>query len=240
MTQRAKSGGKKGFYEVEAPMTAVKISLYGNSEEELDGRVVTLDLTKSLRGKSIELRMKVKNEEGKLRALPISANLAGIYIRRAMRRGIDYVEDSFESFCKDAVVIVKPFLITRKKVSRRVRKVLRENAQKYLKAYMKIRSLKELFSDLMANKIQKGMAIKLKKNYPLALCEIRFFEFKREKTAEEIAKEKEEEREETKEEVLEEVVVEEKEGLESDGKIKEDNNLESESEEIVREKDKDE
>ena len=182
---KSKKSGKKDFYAIEAPITSIKISLYGSSAEEFEGRVVKLDLTKSLRGKSLELKMKIKNEKGKLVAMPIGINLIGSYIRRSMRRGIDYVEDSFDSECKDANIKVKPFLITRKKVSRKVRKILREEAKKYIEYYTKTREIKELFSDIMTNKLQKGMAAKLKKIYPLAMCEIRVFEFISDKKIEE-------------------------------------------------------
>ncbi len=176
MVGTKKKSAKKGFYEVEAPMTAVKISLYGSSAEEFDGKVAKLDLTKSLRGRSVELRMRVKNDNGILRGIPISANLVGSYIRRAMRRGSDYVEDSFLAECADAVITIKPFLITRMKVSRAIQKALRDAARKYIIEHVKIRSVKELFSDVIANKLQKGMSLKLKKIYPLAFCEIRTFE----------------------------------------------------------------
>ena len=173
---------KKEFYDVEAPMTAMKISLYGGNPEEFDGKTIILDLTKSLRGRSFELRMRIKNDNGKLVAVPMNLRLAGSYIRRAMHRGIDYVEDSFNAECRDAIVRIKPFLITRKNVSRAVRKALRETANKYIISYIKIRSIKELFSDIMTNKLQKGIASKLKKIYPLAMSEIRVFEFLKEKT----------------------------------------------------------
>lgn len=182
---KAKGGMKKSFYDVEAPMTSAKISLYGGSLEEFDGRVVTLDLTKNLRGKNLILKMKVRHQDGKLKATPVRVELAGSFIRRAMRRGSDYVEDSFEAECRDAFVTIKLFLITRMRVSRAVRKALRDTACKFIKGYIRIRTAKELFSDIVTNKIQKGMALKLKKLYPLALCEVRVFEIKREKSTEE-------------------------------------------------------
>ncbi len=177
---------KKSFYEVEAPLTATKVSLYGGSINEFEGRVITIDLTKSLRGRSLELKMKVKNDNGKLKAVPIVANLAGSFIRRSMRRGIDYVEDSFKTSCRDALIVVKPFLITRRRVSRAVRNNLRVNARNFIEAYFKTRTAKELFSDIIAGKLQKGMAFKLKKVYPLAMSEIRAFEIIGEKPLEEI------------------------------------------------------
>jgi len=175
------SGKKKVFYEVEAPLTATKIHLYGSSAEELEGKNITLDLTRSLRGKSLELKMKIYIEDRKLKALPMKVVLVGSYIRRVMRRGIDYVEDSFDVECRDAIAKIKPFLITRKKVSRVVRNTLRINARKYLEGYLKIRTVKEIFSEIITNKLPRGIAVKLKKIYPLALCEIRVFEVIKEK-----------------------------------------------------------
>ncbi len=183
---KSKKIAKKSFFEVEAPLTSTGIHLYGVSAGEMHGRLIKLDMTKSLRGKSIELRMKILNENGKLVASPVSIELMGSYIRRAIRPGIDYVEDSFEAGGRDFFARVKPFLITRRKVSRAIRKALRINAREYIESYVKIRTAKEIFSDILANKIQKGMASKLKKIYPLALCEIRIFEMVREKSVSKI------------------------------------------------------
>ncbi len=174
--KKSKKNIKRDFYEVNAPLTATKIHLYAGAPEDLNGKVVKLDLTKSLRGKSLELKMKVRLEDGKLEAEPVSALLVSSYIRKMMRRGTDYVEDSFEAKCRDVKVRVKPFFITRKRVSRPVRNVLRETAKKFLEGYLKTRTAREIFSEIMANKLQKQLALKLKKIYPLALCEIRMFE----------------------------------------------------------------
>jgi len=172
----AKKVTKKGFFEVKVPMTAAKIHLYASSADELIGKVVKLDLTRNLRGKSLELKLKVKKEGENLIGEPIKLELIGSYIRRMMRTGIDYVEDSFIAECKDAKAIVKLFMITRNKVSRAIRNELRNTAKKYLEGYLKTRTTKELFTEITINKIQKELSLKLKKIYPLALCEIRVFE----------------------------------------------------------------
>ena len=178
---KAKRGAKKSFYEVKAPLTAAKIHLYSTGLEELDGRIVKLDLSKSLRGKAFELKLKVEVEGEDLEGVPVSLALAGSYIRRVMRRGTDYVEDSFESECRDSKAKVKPFFITRHKVSRAVRRALRNLARKELGSYLKTRTSREIFSEIMANKLQRQLSIKLRKIYPLALCEIRVFEILEEK-----------------------------------------------------------
>jgi len=172
---------KKSFYDISAPMTAAKISLYASDPDELDGKVVKLDLTRSLRGKSFELKLRVKAEDEKLEGIPFSLILAGSYVRRSMRKGADYVEDSFEAECRDCFARVKPFLITRNRVSRSIRRALREMAKKNIEGYLKARTSKEIFSEIMTNKLQKQLSARLRKIYPLALCEIRVFKVERRK-----------------------------------------------------------
>jgi ribosomal protein S3AE len=178
---KAKKGVKKTFFEVRTPLTATKIQLYGTSAEELEGKVVKLDLTRSLKGKNFELSLKVVKNEGVLEAEPIGIELLGSYIRRMMRVGIDYVEDSFVAECRDGKARVKPFMITRNKVSRAVRRELRNTARKFVEGHMKTRDTREIFTDIITNKMQKELFIRLKKIYPLALCEIRIFELVQDK-----------------------------------------------------------
>jgi ribosomal protein S3AE len=92
-----------------------------------------------------------------------------------MRNNISYIEDSFVVQTKDGSVIVKPFLLTRRKVSRALKHALRLAAQNFITSFCTIRTTSDLFTDLVANKIQKDMNLTLKKLYPLALCEIRTF-----------------------------------------------------------------
>jgi ribosomal protein S3AE len=171
--KKVKKGAKKKFFEVEIPLTATKVHLYNYSPEDIDGSVVKLDLTKILRGKSLELRSKVKLEDKKLTGELLSLRLVPSYVKRVMRRGTDYVEDSFDATCKDAKLKIKPFMITRKRVSRAIRNAIRIAAKKHIIAKVKSRDTKEIFSEIMTNKFQKELSLKIKKIYPLALCEIR-------------------------------------------------------------------
>jgi len=173
---KSKKNVKKRFFEVKVPMTAAKIELYAASAEELNNKIIIMDLTKNLRGKNLELKLRVKAEGENLTAEPISARLVSSYMRKVVRKGTDYVEDSFEAECRDMNALVKPFLITRKKVSRAVRNALGEEAKSFLKGYVKVRTVKELFEEIITNKLQRQLSLKLKKIYPLALCEIRIFE----------------------------------------------------------------
>ncbi|MEK6820637.1 MAG: hypothetical protein AABX71_02905 [Nanoarchaeota archaeon] len=165
--------GKKKFFEIELPIIKQKAELYSDSEENLIGRAVKIDLTRKLRGKSLEITFKIKRVEGKAKAEAYRLYLLGYFIRRMMRKSINYVEDSFSSECKDAVLKIKPFFITRKKVSRKIRKVLRDGAREFIGELIKDRTYEEIFSELLQGSFQKTLSLKLKKIYPLSLCEIR-------------------------------------------------------------------
>jgi len=102
------------------------------------------------------------------------------YLRRMVRKGTNYVEDSFSIETKNARVRIKPFLITRKKVSRVVRKALREKAKEELTKDLKGKTTQIIFEDLLQNKIQKSLSLVLKKIYPLSLCEIRILKIEEE------------------------------------------------------------
>lgn len=172
---KAKKNVKKSFYEVSAQMISTPIQLYAQSKESLEGRTVKIDLTKNLRGKSLELKLRIKLDGEQLIGIPESVELVKSHIRRMMRSGTDYCEDSFVTNCKDFSVQIKPFLITRKRVSRGILNSLRQNSNKFLRSHVKTREVSEIFSEIITNKLQKQLSLKLKKIYPLALCEIRMF-----------------------------------------------------------------
>ena len=93
-----------------------------------------------------------------------------------MRTNISYVEDSFICNTKDSKIRVKPFLLTRKKVHRRVRTALRDKCRESIAELAKNRTKEEFFSEVISSKIQRQIIPKLKKIYPLSLCEIRVIE----------------------------------------------------------------
>ena len=146
--------------------------------EELHNKTIKLDLTRQLRGKGLTIKLRVFNQEGKLVAIPNNMELATSYIRRMMRKKTDYVEDSFQARCSDVRTTIKPLLITRKKVSRAVRKNLRNKAKEFILEYLKEKEFIEACNDILDGTMQKTMLTKLKKVYPLSFCDIRVFETK--------------------------------------------------------------
>ena len=171
---------KKRFFDVDMPIIGKETQLMGYELKDLDGRFIQYDLTRVLRGKSMLIKLKVSVEGDKATAVPKEVKLMPYFLKRMMRKGTNYVEDSFSTECKDAQIRIKPFLITRRKVSRAVRKALREKAKEELISYVKDKPATELFDDIIKNKIQKPLSLKLKKVYPLSLCEIRIFKVEKE------------------------------------------------------------
>ncbi len=168
---------RKKFIEVKIPILQSNIKVLG-TPLELKNKTIKLDLTRKLRGKGLMIKLKIFNGKKKLFAIPCRMELMKSYIRRITRKGTDYVEDSFKGQCADITATIKPFLITRKKVSRAVRKNLRNTAKEFLIDYIKEKNFNEICEELKSGILQKTMLPKLKKIYPLAFCDIRIFETK--------------------------------------------------------------
>ncbi len=174
----AQAKRKKKFFDVEIPIIGRPTQLQAYEIPELEGRYIKYDLTRLLKGKSIILTLKVKVNGNEATSTPKKIVLMPYFLRRMMRKGTNYVEDSFSAECKDANLKIKPFLITRRKVSRAVRNALRIKAKEELINYVKDKNAEELFDEILKNQVQKTLSSKLKKIYPLALCELRVFEAK--------------------------------------------------------------
>lgn len=170
---------KKRFFNVDIPLIRKTTQLQAYEIKELGNRFVKYDLTRQLKGKSslITFKTEVTDDEIVL-TKPYELRLLPCYLKRMVRRGTNYVEDSFETEAKDGKIVIKPFLITRRKVSRAVRKALRNKAKEELMLWAKENPVDEIFADVLRNKIQKDLSVKLKKVYPLSLCEIRVLKVK--------------------------------------------------------------
>ena len=164
---------KKRFFDVDIPIIRKTTHLQAYELKDLEGRTFKYDLTRVLRGKALLLNMKTLIKGEKATSIPIGSKLMPFYMKRVVRKGTNYIEDSFDVKCKDATLKIKPFLVSRRKISKAVRKALREKAKEELINYAKDKKSEELFDDLLKNMIQKPLSLKLKKVYPLSLCEIR-------------------------------------------------------------------
>jgi len=171
---------KKRFFDVDIPIIRKETQLQAYELNDLNERLIKYDLTRILKGKSLLLQLKVKVEGEKATSVPRELKLLPYYLRRMMRKGTNYVEDSFSTDCENAQIRIKPLLITRRKVSRAVRKALREQARKELVTYVKTKDSEKIFEEVLKNQLQKTLSLKLKKIYPLSLCEIRVLKVEKE------------------------------------------------------------
>lgn len=176
----AQTKKRQKFFNIEIPLIGKEVQLYGYELSEFNNRTVIYDLTRILRGKGMILKLNVKVNGENASTKPKELKVLPYFIRRMMRKGVNYVEDSFSAECKNAIVRIKPFLITRKKVSRAVRKALREKTREEIIQYVKTKNSDTLFDEIMNNKIQKNLGQTLKKIYPLSLCEIRVIKIEKE------------------------------------------------------------
>jgi len=172
---------RKKFFDVEIPLIKKTTQAIAYSVEDLKDRYIKYDLTRILRGKSMVLQAKIKIKDNKAIAIPRQINLMPYYLKRMVRKGTNYVEDSFSAETKDAQIKIKPFLVTRRKVSRAVRKALRNKAKEELIEYLKTKTSEEIFEEILKNSLQKTLSLKLKKIYPLSTCEIRSLKVEKEK-----------------------------------------------------------
>ncbi len=176
----AKEKRRKKFFDVEIPLIGKETHLQAYDIKELEGKTIKYDLTRFLKGKSMIIKLKVKVEGEKAIATPTETKLMPYFLKRMVRKGTNYVEDSFSTKCENAQLRIKPFLVTRRKVSRAVRKALRNKAKKELIESVKDKDTDLLFDEILKNQIQRSLSLKLKKIYPLSLCEIRIFKIEKE------------------------------------------------------------
>jgi ribosomal protein S3AE len=175
----AQAKRKKRFFEVDVPVIRKETHLQAFDSEEIDGKTIKYDLTRLLKGKNVILYLKVGKDGEKFIAHPMKIETVHSSLGRIVRRGTDYVEDSFLADCRDYQLRIKPFLITRRKVHRSIRKALRNKAREEIIADIKNKSAEGIFEDLIRNHMQKELSLKLKKIYPLSACEIRVLEVKK-------------------------------------------------------------
>ena len=177
----AQAKRKKRFFDIEIPVINRETQVQAYEIPELGGRLIDYDMTRTLKGKSAMLQLKIKADGNNLTAVPVQLKILPYFLRRMMRKGTNYVEDSFSAETKDAKVLIKPFLITRRKVSRSIRKSLRDRTREEIKKYLSERNSAGVFEDLVKNDFQRALGANLKKIYPLSFCEIRIFKVEKEK-----------------------------------------------------------
>jgi ribosomal protein S3AE len=164
---------KKKYFDIKLEVLNSSIPLLSVSAESLKGRIIKFDLTKILKGKNCEAKFLIDIKDNLPFAEIISFSIYPSFIRKMIGHNITIIEDSFSCKCQDKKLRVKPFLITRKKVHRSVAKTLRNQAKEFLISELEAMPKERIFQAILTGGIQRDLSKKLKKIYPLAVCEIR-------------------------------------------------------------------
>lgn len=164
---------KKKIYDVKLENLGIEVSVFASDVEDLIGKTISYDLTKLLRGKNCEARFRIKKENDSLVGLIYFFMIYPSFIKKIIGKNVSVVEDSFLVNCQDSTLRVKPLLITRKKVHRAVRAALREQAKEFIIKNFSKKTRQQAFQEILSSSLQKTLAKKLKKIYPLSVCEIR-------------------------------------------------------------------
>ena len=191
------------------------------------GRNVTVNLmqlTGDMKSQSSNVKFQITGiQDNKLITKICGYNFSPATIKRFVRRRMTRVDISLMENTKDNVTIrIKPFLLTREKVSRSVEHALRAKLKEELIDFVKQTPYEELFNMIIKHRLQKELKTTLNKIYPVKNIQIRVLEkvgsaeptaakavepeVKEEKVVEEV---KEKPKEEVAEEKVEEPVKEE-------------------------------
>ncbi|MFC1686184.1 hypothetical protein ACFLZZ_04170 [Nanoarchaeota archaeon] len=168
-------------YWVEVPELNQKFAILTSKPDTIPGKLIKLDLTRMLKGRSMEANLLVQKEGDKYFGDFVATKVAQSYIKRMMRKNISWIEDSFVVKSKDQQLRVKPFMITKKRIHRSVRKKLRETTKELLIKFISESKTKDVFEAVIRGGFQREVSSQLKKIYPLAFFEIRVLKIEKPK-----------------------------------------------------------
>jgi len=166
-------GERKKVYEIEVVPLKQKFGVLSSDPDKLIGKVMKLDMTRMLRGRSLDVSLVISKEGDQFIAKITALKVPQSYIKRMMRKNISWIEESFVCKTKDLLLRFKPFMITKKSVHRSVRKELRNLTREIITKFAEQYNSEEVFEAVLKGMLQKEITSKLRKIYPLALFEIR-------------------------------------------------------------------
>jgi len=145
------------------------------------GRNVTVNLmqlTGDMKSQSASVKFQITGvQDNKLITKICGYNFSPATIKRFVRRRMTRVDLSLMENTKDGVAIrIKPFLLTREKVSRSVEHDLRAKLKEELIDFVKQTPYEELFNMIIKHRLQKELKTILNKIYPVKNIQIRVLE----------------------------------------------------------------
>jgi len=200
----------KIWYNVLAPPAFDNVTIadtLADSPDSLMNRVTAVslqDLTNDFRKSHIKLFFKInKVEENNAHTQYAGHTLTSDYLRRMIRRRRSKIDGVYDATTRDGAILrVKPFATTDKRVQNSQRKVIRETMKKTITDSAKALSLSEFVGIIIDGKVGSDIYKNCKKLYPVKRVEIHKTELIQDPTImieEKPKKPKKEEKEEDKE-----------------------------------------
>jgi len=170
----------KGWYNVIAPPSFDNVTIADtltDNPENLINRVTGVslqDLTNDFRKSHITLYFKVsKIEETNAHTQFAGHTLTSDYLRRMIRRRRSKIEGVYDVKTRDGAVLrVKPFATTDKRIQNSQRKVVREAMKKTITDSAKTNTLSEFVRDILDGRVGSDIYKNCKKLYPVKRVEI--------------------------------------------------------------------
>jgi small subunit ribosomal protein S3Ae len=170
----------KNWYNVLAPPSFDNVTIADtltDNPESLINRVTGVslqDLTNDFRKSHITIFFKVsKVEEANAHTQFAGHSLTSDYLRRMIRRRRSKIEGVYDVTTRDGAVLrVKPFATTDKRIQNSQRKVVREAMKKTISDSAKTNTLSEFVKDILDGRVGSDIYKNCKKLYPVKRVEI--------------------------------------------------------------------
>jgi small subunit ribosomal protein S3Ae len=170
----------KNWYNVLAPPSFDNVTIADtltDNPESLINRVTGVslqDLTNDFRKSHITIFFKVsKVEETNAHTQFSGHSLTSDYLRRMIRRRRSKIEGVYDVTTRDGAVLrVKPFATTDKRIQNSQRKVVREAMKKTITDSAKTNTLSEFVKDILDGRVGSDIYKNCKKLYPVKRVEI--------------------------------------------------------------------
>ena len=170
----------KNWYNIIAPKSFESVTIadtLADSPESLIGRVIAVsfqDLTNDFRKSHITLLFKINNiEETNAHTQFIGHTLTSDYLRRMIRRRRSKIEGVYDAPTRDGAILrVKPFATTDKRIQNSQRKVIREAMKKTILDQAKSSTLSEFTKNILDGKLGSDIYKTCKVLYPVKRVEI--------------------------------------------------------------------
>jgi small subunit ribosomal protein S3Ae len=170
----------KNWYNVQAPPAFDSVTIadtLADSPDSLMNRVTGVslqDLTNDFRKSHITLYFKIhKVEESNAFTQFAGHTLTSDYLRRMIRRRRSKIEGVYDVTTRDGAVLrVKPFATTDKRIQNSQRKVVREAMRKTIEDQAKTSTLSEFVKHVLDGKTGSDIYKNCKKLYPVKRIEI--------------------------------------------------------------------